>query len=124
VKPFAFDELVARLRALVRRTRGAAANVLRVGDLEVDTVAKRARRAGQEIPLSAREYAVLECLASRRGRVVSREQLCAHVYDDAAEVASNVIDVYVGHLRKKIDRGFATKLIQTRRGLGYIMEAP
>ncbi len=124
VKPFAFDELVARLRALVRRTRGAAANVLEVGDLEVDTTAKTVRRGGREIQLSAREYAVLEYLAARQGRVVSRDQLFAHVYDDAAEVGSNVIDVYVGHLRKKIDRDFDTKLIQTRRGLGYVLEAP
>ncbi len=122
VKPFAFAELLARLRALVRRTRGATANVVEIADLRVDTVSKCVHRGGRPIDLSAREYAVLECLAANRGRVVSRERLYTHVYGHTGDVASNVIDVYVAHLRKKVDRGFATKLIHTRRGLGYVLE--
>ena len=121
VKPFAMDELTARLRALVRRAHAQGSSVLSVGDLEVDTVAKTARRGGRVIELSGREYAILECLALRAGRVVSRDVLRESVYDFDAEVGSNVIDVYVGHLRKKIDRGFDEKLLHTRRGLGYML---
>jgi two-component system OmpR family response regulator len=121
VKPFAFDELFARLRALVRRANRTSDSVLRVNDLEVDTVAKVARRGGRIIELSRREYALLECLALRKGRVVSRDALRDSVYDLDADVASNVIDVYVGHLRRKIDRDFAEKLLHTRRGLGYLL---
>lgn len=122
VKPFAFDELVARLRALVRRTRGAAANVIEIADLRVDTAAKSVCRGETAITLSAREYAVLECLAQRRGRVVSRDRLLEHVYDHAADAKSNVIDVFVAQLRRKVDRGFEPKLIHTRRGFGYVLE--
>lgn len=121
VKPFALDELTARLRALVRRANAAGTSVLRVADLEVDTVSKIARRAGRQIELSAREYAILECLALRQGRVVTRDTLRETVYDFGSEVSSNVIDVYVGHLRRKIDRGFDSKLLHTRRGLGYLL---
>lgn len=121
VKPFAMDELTARLRALVRRAHAQGSSTLSVGDLEVDTVAKTARRGGRVIELSGREYAILECLALRAGRVVSRDVLRESVYDFDAEVGSNVIDVYVGHLRKKIDKGFDHKLLHTRRGLGYML---
>lgn len=125
VKPFALDELAARLRALVRRANAAGSSVLQVGDLEVDTVSKVARRGGRQIELSAREYAILECLALRQGRVVTRDTLRESVYDFGSEVSSNVIDVYVGHLRRKIDRGFDAKLLHTRRGLGYLLgESP
>ena len=120
-KPFALVELFARVRTLIRRRRGAAAQTIRVADLEVDTAARVARRAGVRIELSPREYAILECLAHRRGRVVTREALCAEVYDGEHEPASNVIDVYVGYLRRKIDRGHARRLIHTRRGLGYVL---
>jgi DNA-binding response OmpR family regulator len=121
VKPFALDELTARLRALVRRANAAGSSVLQIGDLEVDTVSKLARRGGRQIELSAREYAILECLALRQGRVVTRDTLRESVYDFGSEVSSNVIDVYVGHLRRKIDRGFDAKLLHTRRGLGYLL---
>ena len=122
VKPFSFDELVARLHALVRRSRGVASNLVRVGDLELDTRAKLARRGGVTLELSAREYAVLECLVHSRGRVVSRERLLDHVYGHGSETASNVIDVFIAHLRRKVDGAGASKLIHTRRGLGYMLE--
>ncbi len=122
VKPFEFDELLARLRALVRRARGGAANVIVIGELEVDTKAKSAMRAGRTIELSAREYAVLECLALSRGRVVSRERLLEYVYDRDSDPESNVIDVFIAHLRRKIDQLGEAKLIHTRRGLGYVLE--
>ncbi len=126
VKPFQFDELLARLRALVRRSsKAGSTSVLRIADLEVDTSAKVARRGGGEITLSAREYAILECLALRRGRVVSRETLLDSVYDGDELPESNVLEVYIAALRRKIDKDSDVKLIQTRRGLGYLLsEAP
>jgi len=121
-KPFAFDELLARLRAIIRRRHGGDASIIRIADLEVDTAAKTATRGGEAIALSAREYAILEALATRRGRVVTRDQLLDAVYAAGSEPTSNVVDVYVGYLRKKIDRAHARKLIHTRRGLGYVLE--
>jgi DNA-binding response OmpR family regulator len=120
VKPFAFDELVARLRALVRRRYAHVDPVLRVADLEIDTRARKVRRAGQIIGLSAREYALLEYLAHRVGHIVSRTELWDHAYDEAAEANSNVLDVHISHLRRKIDDGHGKKLIHTRRGQGYV----
>ena len=122
-KPFSFDELLARLRAVIRRRYQAPSNVVRVDDLEVDASARSVRRAGRSITLSAREYGLLEYLAMRRGQVVTRAEIHDHVYDFAAEPGSNVVDVYVGYLRKKIDDGYAVKLIQTHRGLGYSLGA-
>ncbi|HTM20088.1 MAG TPA: response regulator transcription factor [Kofleriaceae bacterium] len=122
VKPFAFDELLARLRALLRRRYQSATGVIEVGDLVVDTGRRTVARAGVPVPLTAREYALLEYLACRRGAVVSRSELWEHVYDFAAEPESNVLDVYVSHLRRKIDDGHATKLIHTRRGQGYLLD--
>jgi two-component system copper resistance phosphate regulon response regulator CusR len=122
VKPFQFDELLARLRALVRRARGAGStSVLRIADLEIDTTQKSATRAGRGIVLSAREYAILECLALRKGRVVSRETLLDTVYDGDELPESNVVEVYIGTLRRKIDRDHEVKLIHTRRGMGYVL---
>jgi len=121
VKPFAFDELLARLRAVVRRRYDRADCVIRIDDLEIDIRARRATRAGQAIGLSAREYALLEYLAHRAGDVVSRTELWDHAYDEAAEPGSNVLDVHISHLRKKIDDGHATKLLHTRRGQGYML---
>jgi len=122
-KPFSFEELLARLRAVIRRRYQAPSNVFRVDDLEVDAAARAVRRAGRSILLSAREYGLLEYLAMRRGQVVTRAEIHDHVYDFAAEPGSNVVDVYVGYLRKKIDEGHAVKLIQTHRGLGYSLGA-
>jgi DNA-binding response OmpR family regulator len=118
-KPFPFEELLARLRAVIRRRYQAPSNVVRIGDFELDATARAVRRAGRLITLSAREYGLLEYLAMRRGQVVTRAEIHEHVYDFAAEPGSNVVDVYVGYLRKKIDDGHAAKLIHTHRGLGY-----
>jgi DNA-binding response OmpR family regulator len=121
VKPFAFEELVARLRALVRRSYRQPSAIISVGDLEIDTGARTVRRSGTPVPLSAREYALLEYLAHRRGQIVTRAEIWEHVYDFASEPASNVLDVYVSHLRRKIDDAHRVKLIQTRRGQGYLL---
>ena len=121
VKPFAFDELMARLRALIRRRYELPSPVVTIADLEIDTRARRVIRAGTPVALSAREYAVLEYLAHRAGQVVTRAELWDHLYDFAAEPQSNVLDVYVGYLRRKIDDGHARKLIHTRRGQGYVL---
>jgi DNA-binding response OmpR family regulator len=121
VKPFAFDELLARLRAMVRRHYAVVDPVIRIGDLEVDTRARRARRDGRTVDLSGREYALLEYLAHRAGHIVSRTELWDHAYDEAAEPSSNVLDVHISHLRKKIDDGHRRKLIHTRRGQGYVL---
>lgn len=123
VKPFAFEELLARVRVVIRRRYQSSANTIQVGDLELDTVARVVKRAGTSITLSAKEYALLEYLISRRGQVVTRAEIWDHVYDFAAEPSSNVVDVYIGYLRKKIDQGHDVKLIHTRRGLGYLVGA-
>jgi DNA-binding response OmpR family regulator len=120
-KPFAWEELVARVRAVVRRGHGQASPVVTVGDLEIDFGKKVVKRAGQPISLSAREYALLEYLAHRQGQVVSRSEIWEHLYDQHDETISNVVDVYIGYLRGKIDRGHDVKLIHTRRGMGYVL---
>ena len=122
-KPFAFEELLARLRAMIRRSHAKADPVIAVGDLEIDTAKKVARRGGKTIGLSAREYALLQYLAHRRDTVVSRAEIWDHIYDQHDEVSSNVVDVYIGYLRNKIDKDFESKLIQTRRGQGYMLSA-
>lgn len=122
-KPFAFGEFLARVRALLRRDTLTRASVMRVGDLELDTAARRVSRAGQDIALSAREYTLLEYLMHHAGQIVTREQMIAHVWSDA-EVESNVIDVYVRYVRQKVDAPFAAPLIQTVRGVGYTLRAP
>ena len=121
VKPFEWDELLARVRALLRRSQGMADSVIRVADLEIDTRAKTVQRAGQAIMLTAREYGLLEYLAVRAGQVVSRSEIWDHLYDMNDESTSNVVDVYVGYLRNKVDKQFASKLIHTRRGMGYVL---
>ena len=118
-KPFAFDELLARVRALTRRAYQQKSPLVSVGDLVVDTAAKSVSRAGQRIELTAREYALLEYLASRSGQIVSRAELWEHCYDFQAEAGSNVIDVYIGYLRSKIDKPFKKPLLHTQRGFGY-----
>ena len=123
-KPFAFGELLARVRALLRRDTLTRARLMRLGDLELDTAARTVRRAGKEIPLSAREYALLEYLVHHAGQVVTRELLAETVWSDT-EVESNVIDVYIRYLRQKVDAPFAAPpLIQTVRGVGYTLRAP
>lgn len=121
VKPFAFAELLARVRALVRRGYNNKDPVIRVGDLEIDTAGRTVRRSDQAVDLSAREYALLEFLAARAGQVVSRTAIWEHIYDFHSDPESNVVDVYIGHLRKKIEQPGRPKLIHTRRGQGYLL---
>lgn len=123
IKPFSFDELCARVRALVRRRYESKDPVIRVGDLEIDTARQQASRSGHPLALTPTEYSLLELLALRRGRVVTREQILDHLYDSAAEVSSNVIEVLVCALRKKVQPDGAPPLIVTRRGRGYLIEA-
>ncbi|AMJ65253.1 response regulator transcription factor [Hymenobacter sp. PAMC 26628] len=124
VKPFAFEELLARLRALVRRRTEAPAPAapLHLADLTLDPAAKRVTRAGQAVQLTAREFALLEYLLRHQNRVVGRADLLEHVWDLSFDTGSNVVDVYINFLRKKIDKGFDTKLIHTLVGMGYMMK--
>ena len=122
VKPFAFEELLARVRSVIRRRYQSAQKTLKVADLELDTAARTVRRAGTPIALSAKEFALLEYLICRRGEVATRGESWDHVYDFASEPSSNVVDVYIGYLRKKIDHCHDVKLIHTRRGHGYVLE--
>lgn len=118
-KPFAFDELMARIRMLLRRRSADKSDVLAAGDLTMELSSHLVKRAGREIALSAREFSILEVLLRNKGAVLSRSQLESHVWDYDFEGGSNIVDVYVRYLRKKIDDGFETKLIQTVRGVGY-----
>jgi len=122
-KPFAFGEFLARVRALLRRDTLTRASIMRIDDLELDTVARQVRRGGRDVALSAREYALLEYLVHHAGQILTREQLAEHVWSDA-EVESNVIDVYVRYLRQKVDAPFGQPLIHTVRGVGYTLRAP
>jgi DNA-binding response OmpR family regulator len=121
VKPFVFAELLARVRALVRRRYDVKSPVIHVADLEIDTATRCARRGGESIELSAREFALLEYLAHRAGQVVTRTDIWEHVYEFDSTAESNVVDVFIGHLRKKIERPGLPKLIHTRRGHGYLL---
>ena len=124
VKPFAFAELLARVRALVRRGYDRKSNAIRIGDLTIETATRSVRRADEVVELSAREYALLEYLASRRGQVVSRTDIWEHVYDFDSEAGSNVVDAFIRLLRKKIERPGLQPLIHTRRGFGYRLGEP
>jgi DNA-binding response OmpR family regulator len=120
-KPFELGELLARLRALVRRGHQVKDPVLRVLDLEIDTAARTVKRAGQPIHLTPREYALLQFLAFHRGKVVSRTMIWEHLYNEEDESTSNVVDVYIRYLRTKVDKGFDPPLILTRWGEGYYL---
>ena len=120
-KPFVFDELLARIRALIRRKYGGKSSIIRVADLEVDTKARRVKRAGNAIEMTAKEFALLEYMAHRSGDIVSRSEIWEHVYSFEADNHSNVVDVYISYLRKKIDKQGMEKLIHTRRGQGYLL---
>jgi DNA-binding response OmpR family regulator len=122
-KPFAFAELVIRVKALLRRGPVTRSSVLRVGDLEVDRLSQHVRRGGKKIELTPKEYALLEYLAANPGRVFSRTMIIEHVWDQSFEGLTNIVDVYVRHLRSKVDDPFPTKLIRTVRGVGYGLEA-
>ena len=123
IKPFDFKELLARLRALARRPDALRPHVLRVADLALNTANHVATRAGRPVSLTAKEYALLEFLVTNEGRVVGREQIAQHVWDEAFDPLSNVIDVYIKRLRTKLDNGAPRKLIHTRRGEGYILSS-
>ena len=118
-KPFAFAELKVRVKALLRRQPAARMHVLRVGDLEVDRLTQQVRRGGRKIELTSKEYSLLEYLASHAGRVLSRTMIIEHVWDQSFEGLTNIVDVYVRHLRHKIDDPYPTKLLKTMRGAGY-----
>jgi DNA-binding response OmpR family regulator len=124
VKPFALRELLARMRALLRRDGPARTPVLRVGDLELDTVTREVRRAGRAIELTSKEYAILELFLRNPNRVLSRAQIADHVWDYDFASMSNVIDVYVGYLRRKLADDQEPRLLRTVRGAGYQLRAP
>lgn len=121
VKPFAFDELLARIRAMTRLSFGASESVLTVGDLTLNLATQEVRRGGRPITLSAKEYALLEYLMHNQGIVLSREKIENHIWNLDYEGGTNVVDVYISYLRKKIDEGRKEKLIHTVRGRGYVL---
>ena len=118
-KPFAFAELLVRVKALLRRGAVNRSNVLRVNDLELDRLTQQVRRGGRSIELTGKEYALLEYFMSNAGRVLSRTMIIEHVWDQSFDGATNIVDVYVRHLRNKIDEAHDRKLIRTVRGAGY-----
>jgi DNA-binding response OmpR family regulator len=120
-KPFVFEELLARVRALIRRKYEAKSPVIQIADMEIDTTQRVVRRGGERIELSRREYALLELLASKTGQVVTRQTIWESIYEFDSEADSNVVDVFIGHLRKKIEREGLPRLIHTRRGHGYVL---
>jgi DNA-binding response OmpR family regulator len=118
-KPFAFAELLLRVKALLRRGPVNRSSVLRVGDLEIDRLSQNVKRAGKKIELTSKEYSLLEYLATNPGRVFSRTMIIEHVWDQSFEGLTNIVDVYVRHLREKLDDAFSVKLLHTVRGVGY-----
>lgn len=121
-KPFEFAELLARMRALLRRTILEKSAVVRVDDLELDTATREVRRRGKILHLTAKEYALLECFLYNKNKVLSRTEITGHIYDDSFDLDSNIIDVFVNNLRKKVDKGGSRKLIHTVWGMGYILK--
>jgi DNA-binding response OmpR family regulator len=121
VKPFAFDELLARIEALVRRRHGVKSSRVTVGPIEIDAGSRTVYLRGKPVPLTPREFSILQYLVARRGRVVSRTEVEAHIYDGRAEPMSNVIDSAICAIRRRIDEAGKPSLIATRRGLGYIL---
>lgn len=124
VKPFAFSELLARVRTLLRRGKSKEPELLRVADLELDLLRRRATRGGQRIDLTAKEFALLELLLRRQGEVLPRSLIASQVWDMNFDSDTNVIEVAVRRLRAKVDEAFEPKLIRTVRGMGYVLEAP
>jgi len=121
-KPFIFDELLARIRSLLRRKTEVKQAVIRIGDLEINTASHEVKREGKPITLSAREYALLEFMAYKKGEVLSRTDIVEHIYHEETDMDSNVVDVYINYLRNKIDKDFKKKLIHTVRGAGYMLK--
>jgi heavy metal response regulator len=122
-KPFAFQELVARVRALLRRRADAEPTVLHIGDLTLDPARRTVSRGGEKIDLTPREFTLLDYFMRNPGRVLTRTMIAEHVWDYSFDTSTNVIDVYVNYLRKKIDAGRASKLLHTVRGVGYVLKA-
>lgn len=122
VKPFDFTELLARLKAVIRRSSSKASPVISIDDLTIDMNSKTVTRSGKDIKLSAKEFNLLEYLALNSGRVISRTELTEHMYDTEFDLDSNIIDVYINYLRNKIDKGSRNQLIHTIRGAGYILK--
>ena len=122
-KPFDFHELIARVRALLRRGPALYPQLIEIGDLKIDTGAHRVSRAGRHIDLTAKEYALLDYMARRCGEVVTRAEISEHVWDETFDAFSNLIEVYIQRLRKKIDEGHKPRLIRTLRGEGYMLTA-
>jgi DNA-binding response OmpR family regulator len=120
-KPFAFAELAARVKALLRRGPVSRSNTVTIADLKIDRLTQQVRRGGKRIELTSKEYALLEYLILNVGRVLSRNMILEHVWDQSFDGFSNIVDVYVGHLRTKIDDGFEPKLLKTVRGVGYVI---
>jgi two-component system copper resistance phosphate regulon response regulator CusR len=123
-KPFSYSEVSARVRALLRRGRPSVESVLQVADLELNRVERRVQRGGRRIELTAKEFALLEYLMRNAGKVVSKTMILSRVWDYNFDPRTNVVDVLVHRLREKIDRDFEPKLLQTRRGVGYVLDAP
>lgn len=121
-KPFAFDEFLARVRALLRRKRGDKSTLLRVADLELDQLTHKVMREGKEIVLTSKEYALLEYLLLNANQVVTRTMISEHVWNENFDSFTNITDVYINYLRNKIDKGFDKQLIHTMRGVGYILK--
>ena len=121
-KPFEFGELLARIRALLRRRVAVVSTKIEVADLQIDTNSRRVWRGGREISFTTKEYALLEFMAREKGKVLGRAEIAEHCWDENFESFSNTIDVYIKRLRAKIDDGAAVKLIHTRRGAGYILD--
>ena len=121
-KPFAFAELLLRVKALLRRGPVNRSNVLQVGDLEIDRLTQNVKRAGKKIELTSKEYSLLEYLASQPNRVFSRTMIIEHVWDQSFEGLTNIVDVYVRHLREKVDDAFPVKMLHTVRGVGYSLQ--
>jgi two-component system copper resistance phosphate regulon response regulator CusR len=122
-KPFAFAELLARVKALLRRGPVTRTSVVRVDDLELDRLSQQVRRAGKRIELTSKEYSLLEYLMSNAGRVLSRTMIIEHVWDQSFDGITNIVDVYVRHLRNKVDETHERKLIRTVRGMGYTISS-
>ncbi len=121
IKPFSFEELLARTRALMRRPAETQNNLIKVADLSLDTVSYEVKRANRPIDLSAKEFALLEYMMRNSGRILSKENIISHVWDFDADVLPNTVEVYVGYLRNKIDKPFSKPLLHTNRGFGYLL---
>jgi DNA-binding response OmpR family regulator len=121
VKPFSFEELLARVRALMRRPAETAETILKVGDLTLDPAAFEVKRADRKLDLSAKEYALLEYMMRNSGRVLTKDNIISHVWDFDSDILPNTVEVYIGYLRTKIDKPFSAPLLHTKRGFGYML---